>query len=100
MEKLVLIIEELRSRFRDHHDILSLNETRTRLSLIDPLLCALGWKVFDPCLVTPEYHYHSDSEWADYALLRDDPKPCAILEAKKLGIPSALKIRVRCSNML
>ena len=47
MEKLVLIIEELRSRFRDHHDILSLNETRTRLSLIDPLCVPLAGK----CLI-------------------------------------------------
>lgn len=85
MEKLIFIIEELRSRIKDHRDILSLHETRTRLSLIDPLLCALDWKVFDPNLVTPEYHYQSDSGWADYALLTDDGKPCLILEAKKLG---------------
>lgn len=60
------------------------------MSLIDPLLCMLGWDVSDPVLVTPEYT-RSDSSvgssgWAaDYALLRSDGHPAAVLEAKRLG---------------
>ena len=53
------------------------------MALIDPLLRALGWDVFDPEVVAPEYKVAGG--WADYALLRTDGKPAAILEAKKLG---------------
>jgi len=53
------------------------------MALIDPLLRALGWDVFDPEVVAPEYKVGGG--WADYALLRADGRPAAIVEAKKLG---------------
>jgi hypothetical protein len=53
------------------------------MALIDPLLRALGWDVFDPEVVTPEYKV--EGGWADYALLRADGRPAATVEAKKLG---------------
>ncbi len=87
LDDLVGVIATLKSRIQDHHIILSQNETRTRMALIDPLLSALGWEVADPLLVTPEYNI--GGQRADYALLswEEDPKPIAFLEAKRLGEP-------------
>ena len=81
--ELVGCIELLQERIRSHRDALRKNETRTRMALIDPLLRALGWDVFDPEVVTPEYKV--EGGWADYALLRADGRPAATVEAKKLG---------------
>ena len=81
--ELVGCIELLQERMRSHRDTLRENETRTRMALIDPLLRALGWDVFDPAVVTPEYK--AGGGRADYALLRADGQPAATVEAKKLG---------------
>lgn len=83
LDELVGCIELLQERMRSHHDALRENETRTRMALIDPLLRALGWDVSDPAVVTPEYKVGGG--WADYALLRADGRPAAVVEAKKLG---------------
>ncbi len=83
LDELVECIKLLRERMRSHRDALRENETRTRMALIDPLLRALGWDVFDPAVVTPEYKVGGG--WADYALLRADGRPAAVVEAKKLG---------------
>ena len=81
--ELVGCIELLQERIRSHRDALRENETRTRMALIDPLLRALGWDVFDPGMVKPEYKV--EGGWADYALLCSDGRPAATVEAKKLG---------------
>ena len=81
--ELVECIELLQERIRSHRGALRENETRTRMALIDPLLRALGWDVFNPEVVAPEYKVGGG--WADYALLRADGRPAAIVEAKKLG---------------
>ena len=83
LDDLVARIELLQARIRSHKIALQGNETRTRMALIDPLMHALGWDVSDPGAVTPEYKVGAG--WADYALLRSDGKPAAIVEAKKLG---------------
>lgn len=86
LDDLVAVIETLKSRIGQHRTDLQKNEIRTRVSLIDPLLAALGWDVADPALVTPEYE--TGNGRADYALLADDagsPKPILFIEAKKLG---------------
>ena len=83
MTKLASCIENLQARIRDHRGSLCNNELRTRISLIDPLLCALGWDVSDPGVVLLEYSIGKVK--ADYALLGKDGKPAAILETKKLG---------------
>ena len=74
-----------------HKTILSQNEYRTRLALIDPILKALGWDVSNPELVTPEYPVEGkpNSKRVDYALLvkkekTDDLTPKAFIEAKSL----------------
>lgn len=83
LDDLVVCIELLQERMRQHSAALRENETRTRMALIDPLLHALGWDVSDPGVVTPEYKV--GDRWADYALLRPEGRPAATVEAKKLG---------------
>ena len=83
LDDLVTAIQTVQQRIREHGNSLSQNEYRTRISLIDPILNALGWDVSDPKLVTPEYHVGSGR--ADYALLGEDGKPQAFIEAKRLG---------------
>ena len=52
LDELVDVIETLKSRINEHRSVLQGNEAQTRLSLIDPLLRALGWDTADPALVT------------------------------------------------
>lgn len=85
LDELVGCIDELKDRISKYRNSLNENETRTRTQLIDPLLRALGWDVSDPQYVIPEFKV-SDG-WADYALLRDNGKPAAMVEAKRLDEP-------------
>ena len=84
-------IELLQERIRAYEATLRKDETRTRMALIDPLLTALGWDVNDPSLVRPEYKVVDGK--ADYALLRTEDSPAAIIEAKRLGTVLDDKIR-------
>jgi len=61
-----------------------LTEDDTKASLIEPLLQALGWDVYDPQEVKRGYRHKSEDNPVDYALLLDR-KPCLFLEAKVLG---------------
>ena len=83
LDDLVAVIETLKARIQQHQGSLQSNEIRTRTALIDPLLAVLGWDVSDPGLVTPEYDV--SGKRADYALLKADGQPIAVIEAKKLG---------------
>ncbi len=83
LDALAETIETLKKRIERHRQELSENETRTRAALINPLLHALGWDVSDPALVKLEYNV--GKQRADYALMKPDGKPAAVLEAKKLG---------------
>ncbi len=83
LDELVGVIETLKARISEHRAVLQGNEAQTRLSLIDPLLQALGWDTADPAQVKPEYNL--SGSYADYALLDAEGKPVAIVEAKKLG---------------
>ena len=83
LDDLTGVIEKLQRRIEKHGASLRANETRTRLALIDPLLCALGWDTADPDVVMPEYRV--DVGWADYALQRPGTQPIAVIEAKRLG---------------
>ena len=84
LDDLVAVIETLQDRILVHKATLREKETRTRVALIDPLLRALGWEISDPALVTPEYSV-GGGRAADYALLGANRKPCALVEAKRLG---------------
>ena len=84
LDDLVDLIETLKTRIRDHGHTLRENETRTRMVLVDPLLCALGWDTRNPDLVAAEFS--ASNGRADYALLGDGT-PVATVEAKRLGEP-------------
>ena len=81
--ELVETIDKLKARIKEHHGYLANYERRTRTSLIDPMLCALGWDVSDPSAV--EIEPRTDDGWADYALLGSNGKPVIFVEAKKLA---------------
>ena len=83
LDDLIQTIDTLKERIRKHKDYLGAYEARTRVSLIDPMLRALGWDVDDPDLVQIEPK--TDNGWADYALLGISHRPVAFVEAKKLS---------------
>ncbi len=83
LDDLVGVIKTLKARIQSSRSDLQVNEIRTRMALIDPLLTALGWDTGDPALVLPEYDLSGSR--ADYALLGADGRPSAFVEAKKLG---------------
>ncbi len=61
----------------------SMNETNTRVLLIEPVLDALGWDTRDLESVTREYKVY-DGSFLDYALMIGG-KPTLFVEAKALG---------------
>ena len=83
LDELVGVIDILKDRIDKHRTALQGNETQTRMSLIDPLLRALGWDTADPALVRPEYVV--SGRRADYALLNAQGDVIVFLEAKNLG---------------
>ena len=85
LDELVGVIETLKARIGAHREALQANETRTRVALIDPLLCALGWDTSDPALVTVECEVRNRK--ADYGLLDTQAEPLVFLEAKHLEEP-------------
>lgn len=80
---LVDAIETARRQMLEKRRELAANETRTRNALIDPVLGALDWNVSNPSQVTTEYELPSGR--VDYALLGQNGKALAIIEAKRLG---------------
>lgn len=74
----------MRERIREHGSSIGSHEARTRTSLIDPMLYALGWDVGDPAQVTIERR--TESGRPDYALLGVAGKPVLLIEAKKLSV--------------
>ena len=93
LDNLVRTVEKLRERVRQHRDSIGRFEIRTRASLIDPMLHALGWDVGDPAQVTPELAVkaaESGNEGRpDYALLGAHGKAVLFIEAKKLAVTRA-----------
>ena len=83
LDDLVISIQTVQTRIREHATSFSQNEYRTRICLIDPLLHALGWDVSDPKSVTLEHQL--GNRRVDYALLGEDGKPRVFIEAKHLG---------------
>ena len=85
LDELIDTIKELQERISKHGDVLRSSEAQTRMSLIDPLLRALGWNTASPAELRPEFVLRSGR--ADYALLDVNQRPVAIVEAKKLNEP-------------
>ena len=89
LDALVRAIESLQERIRRDGETIGSNEIRTRTTLVDPLLNALGWDTTDPAMVVPEYA--AGGGVADYALLKVTPDGgspvIAFIEAKRLHEP-------------
>ena len=83
LEDLVQTIETLQTRIKDYEKEVGGYESRTRVTLIDPMLSTLGWDVADPKVV--EIEPKVEGGWADYALLGGNRKPVFFVEAKKLA---------------
>ena len=88
-DSLIRAIESVQEAIRRDGRTIGANETRTRNTLIDPLLRALGWD--DPSVVTQEYlvrYGAREFEYgvADYALHPPGQRanPIAFLEAKRM----------------
>jgi hypothetical protein len=63
-------------------------EEATKMALIVPFLSALGWDVYNPVEVVPEFTADvgtKKGEKVDYAINKDG-KPVILLEAKKVGV--------------
>ena len=89
-DSLIEVIESLQDAIRQDGRTIGANETRTRNTLIDPLLKALGWA--DPSVLTQEYlvrYGRRDYEYGvvDYAFHppSDRANPIAFLEAKRMN---------------
>ena len=80
---LVEKIEEIQTIIRCERDTVGSHELRTRVVLIDPVLRMVGWAPEDPRAVVVEYA--TGTGRADYALLGENARPVALLEAKVLG---------------
>ena len=83
LDDLVQTIDKLKTRIKEHGAHIGAYESRTRVTLIDPMLCALGWDVSDPDVVQIEPR--TVNGWADYALLGSNRRPVIFVEAKKLA---------------
>ena len=59
------------------------NETAVRQGIVDRLLNALGWPMFDTQRVFPEYSV--DTGRVDYALCHPPEKPIIFIEVKRVG---------------
>lgn len=84
LDDLAQSIETLQERIKAHGKSIRDYESRTRVTLIDPMLCALGWEVSDPSRVQIEPR--TANGWADYALLGSNGRPVVFVEAKALSI--------------
>ena len=74
-------------QFGENFDASQINEERTKNALIMPFIRALGYDIFDPMEVVPEYSAaigeYKDAR-VDYAILREG-KPIIIIECKAYG---------------
>lgn len=96
----VATIEKLQERIKVSRHHIGQYEIRTRVSLIDPMLCALGWEVGEPKLVRIEGPVQVRTDGSedtggrpDYALLGRSGNPVVLVEAKKLAVPVSNKAR-------
>ena len=83
------LIRQLRYRVQHHGDYLSsVDETRTRYTLIDPILRVLGWELSDPSQVKVEIDINVSTAVmkVDYALYNtgSGERPWTLVEAKRL----------------
>ena len=81
LDKLIRELESVREKISKFKQELEGSEALTRYALVDPVLRALGWDVFDPEKVRPEFP--TEQGRPDYALLWEG-KPLIMVEVKPL----------------
>ena len=84
--ELIDSIRQIAKVFTERKDIIQTEEA-TKTALIMPFISALGYNVFDPSEVVPEFTADvgiKKGEKVDYAILRDG-KPIMLIEAKWSG---------------
>lgn len=85
-------LKEIASRIEKQIDHIATEEA-TKNALIMPVINALGYNVFDPTEVIPEFtadHANKKGEKVDYAIVHDG-KPMILIECKKAGSSLNLK---------
>lgn len=60
------------------------SEAAVSTGAVLPMLNALGWQVFNPSVVTPEYTV--EGRRVDFALCRSNGQPVIFLEVKRVGV--------------
>ena len=80
-------VDTLKKRIKDNREHIQDSEWRTRITLINPVLHALGWDVSNPEIIEiePRVSIETTNRWADYALLGNNRQTILFLEAKKLA---------------
>jgi hypothetical protein len=76
-------IRDLASKIPDKINKIQ-NEDAAKMALVQPFIVAMGYDIFDPDEVMPEYPIFEcgkKNEYADYAILRDG-KPIILIECK------------------
>jgi hypothetical protein len=81
LDELIRELESVREKISKFRQDLEGSEALTRYALVDPVLRALGWDVFDPEKVRPEFP--TEQGRPDYALLWEG-KPLIMVEVKSL----------------
>lgn len=84
MDALRTVLAECADRLGRSSRSRRIGEQNTKAMLIDPVLNALGWDLFDPDEVNREYRRRSHDNPVDYALLLSRT-PRMFIEAKGLG---------------
>ena len=87
--ELVKAVELVCRNISEHADACANNETNTTQYLVEPMLKGLGWDIHNPDLVIKEYRVEGKRKSrrnirVDIALLRDDRRPFAFIEVKRL----------------
>jgi hypothetical protein len=84
--ELIDSIQQLAKTYTEHKDAIQTEEA-TKNALIMPFIAALGYNVFDPSEVIPEFTADiglKKGEKVDYAIIKDK-KPIMLIEAKWCG---------------
>ncbi len=84
LEQVIEVMKQIRDWARQYRDLFAESEAQTRLSLIDPLLRAFGWRLEDPAMAQIEAKTKQGNR-VDYLLKWSDGRPAILLEAKRLG---------------
>ena len=65
------------------------NEAAVSNGAVLPILNQLGWEVFNPSVVFPQFkvetQFKREKRFVDFALMRPNGNPCVFLEAKRVG---------------